>query len=146
MGLDMFLYESHYIGEEYPHKESKVTVTVKGIELNVYPVTYIRSQVMYWRKANQIFAWLNRNVCDIENGVDLSVSSNELIRLQNDCSDVLANHDIAESKLPTQEGFFFGSDLYDEYYIQDLIDTVEAIEKLKLNLEDYREFIFNANW
>jgi hypothetical protein len=37
--------------------------------------------------------------------------------------------DYAEFELPTAEGFFFGDTDYDEYYIQDLKDTIEIVEK-----------------
>lgn len=54
--------------------------------------------------------------------------------------------------LPTQSGFFFGCTDYDEYYMNDIYDTIEILEKvLKENkeLEEqkiYPEYQYRASW
>ena len=50
---------------------------------------------------------------------------------------------IAEELLPTTSGFFFGSTEYDEYYIQDLKETVEMLEPY---LEKGGDFYYHASW
>jgi len=61
--------------------------------------------------------------------------------------EVVAQVGIAAAKMPTQAGFFFGSTDYDEYYLQDLRDTVEQIETI---LSDARfegwTFSYHASW
>ena len=54
--------------------------------------------------------------------------------------------------LPTQDGFFFGSIEYDEYYMDDIYKTIEMIEKIlkeedELNKEGfYSDFEYHASW
>ena len=51
---------------------------------------------------------------------------------------------VAEELLPTQEGFFFGGTGYDEYYIQNLEDTIVIIDKA---LESpAAEFEYHSSW
>ena len=54
--------------------------------------------------------------------------------------------------LPTQDGFFFGSIEYDEYYMDDIYNTIEMLEKI-LKEEDelnkdwfYSDFEYHASW
>lgn len=41
---------------------------------------------------------------------------------------IMKNAELAEELLPSQSGFFFGSTDYDEYYMQDIEDTIKIIE------------------
>jgi hypothetical protein len=43
---------------------------------------------------------------------------------------VIVNPEIAHALLPRAEGFFFGSKDYDEWYVDQLKDTVEMIDKV----------------
>lgn len=43
---------------------------------------------------------------------------------------VIINPEVAEELLPSCGGFFFGSTEYDEYYIQDIENTIEIIKKV----------------
>lgn len=52
---------------------------------------------------------------------------------------------IAASLLPTKSGFFFGGTDYDEYYYQDLKDTVEQLEP-ELAADDYGEYQYHSSW
>lgn len=60
---------------------------------------------------------------------------------------VLAQVAIAEKLLPTQDGFFFGSTEYSEYYLADLHDTVDQISAI---LQDPRfndfDFTYRSSW
>lgn len=51
---------------------------------------------------------------------------------------VVVDSSIAEELLPTCPGFFFGSYDYDEYYVDDLLDTIEIIDRAlkETNFED----------
>ena len=51
---------------------------------------------------------------------------------------------LAKELLPTGEGFFFGSNDYDEYYLQDLIDTKEILEKALKHKDG--EFYYDSSW
>ena len=51
----------------------------------------------------------------------------------------------AHEELPTQEGFFFGGTDYDEWYIQDLQDTVSIIDRV-LKMDDEWDFEYQSSW
>lgn len=57
----------------------------------------------------------------------------------------IVNTELAEKLLPTQSGFFFGSTDYDEYYIQDLKDTIEIIKECEKYKDNY-EFYYESSW
>lgn len=54
-----------------------------------------------------------------------------LDELESTCNKVLENPSEAESLLPTSEGFFFGSQEYDSWYLDHLKYTVRQIQKLR---------------
>jgi hypothetical protein len=102
----------------------------------------------YWRKANQIHDWFVQNV---QGGVDecdeYPVTPGELMSLVETCQKVLANRDLAEELLPTTSGFFFGSTDYDEYYFEDLENTIEQITTALDNHTDSgTQFYYQASW
>jgi len=60
-----------------------------------------------------------------------------------DTGEVLLDTTVAERMLPSQSGFFFGSTDYDEYYVQDLRDTKEIIEKA---LAEQGDYYYESSW
>lgn len=59
---------------------------------------------------------------------------------------VIEDASVAAEKLPTQGGFFFGSTDYDEYYWNDLRDTVAQIDALLDKFGDEWGFVYRASW
>jgi hypothetical protein len=57
---------------------------------------------------------------------------------------VVAQKEIAAATLPTQDGFFFGGTDYDEFYLDDLRETVEQIEPLIA--DDRESYYYNSSW
>lgn len=57
---------------------------------------------------------------------------------------VIAQAELANKLLPTQDGFFFGSTDYDQYYLGDLQDTVAQLEPLLT--EEGGDFYYQASW
>ena len=54
---------------------------------------------------------------------------------------------LAEELLPTESGFFFGSTDYDEYYVEDLKNTIKELEpELKEVKGQYPDYEYNASW
>lgn len=152
MGLDMYLYKKNFIWSgDWVKPEHKQEVLVKkGGELDtkIKPerVKYVVEEIGYWRKANHIHNWFVENV---QNGIDECqeswVSREHLETLLAKCKEVLENRGTAESSLPTQSGFFFGSTDYDEYYFGDIERTVEIIEEA-LSDETADDFTYRASW
>jgi hypothetical protein len=140
-----------------------------------------KEEVVYWRKANAIHAWFERNCGEgeLENCEERYVSKDDLLKLKDDCQKVLKSSklvykevpvkeydsdkkeyvevmrtrkvlddtSLAEELLPTEAGFFFGSTLYDEDYVENLEYTVEQItEILKDPSIDGYSFSYHAWW
>lgn len=59
---------------------------------------------------------------------------------------ILEDSMLAEEYLPTQEGFFFGGTNYDEYYWQDLLDTIEICQSVLDNWDEDTEIYYESSW
>lgn len=160
MGLDMYLeshkketYELHLQAIDlmqeilnYRHKDSKETfvdddewVKVRD-SLNAL-INHEQEQIAYWRKANQIRGWFaNLLDTDTDRVCKGKVSKEDIENLLDTCKQVLKDHSLAEKLLPTTEGFFFGSNEYDEYYFEEIKETIEICEKV------LKEFDFSTNY
>lgn len=60
--------------------------------------------------------------------------------------EVLADTKLAEELLPTQSGFFFGGTGYDQYYLQDLEETVKIVDNALALPEAEWDFEYQASW
>jgi len=112
-----------------------------------FKVTEIKIEVGYWRKANQIHRWFVQNVQDGKDDCgDYYVSRQDLIDLKELCTNVIADKSLAPTELPTESGFFFGATEYDEWYYQDLTQTIEIIDKA-LTLDKHQwDFEYHSSW
>jgi hypothetical protein len=87
-------------------------------------LVYDGNEITSWRKANAIHKWFVDNVQDgVDDCSQYKVTKEHLIQLHNTCNDVLNDHNLAESLLPTQGGFFFGGVEYDDGYYYKLKET-----------------------
>ena len=63
---------------------------------------------------------------------------------------VIEDPSVAEDLLPTSAGFFFGGTDYDEYYMQDILDTIEILKpEIEAKYADgfYEpEYYYRASW
>ena len=151
MGLDMFLEKKTYIGAHYEFRnvDAKIEITSNGKLFNINPkrVSTVIERVGYWRKANQIHKWF---VDHVQNGVDnceeYYVSREQLQLLLDTCKIVLIDKEEAKTLLPRQEGFFFGSYEYDEYYWSDIQDTIEQLEKVLTEYPQEWSFKYMSSW
>jgi hypothetical protein len=153
MGLDMYLKKKTYIGGNWSHR--KVTGSIKLkintdtkleklIEINPENVTEIVEHCGDWRKANSIHGWIVKNVQDNIDECQESYFPNEkLTELRDVCKKVLKNKNLADKLLPPTSGFFFGSSEVNEWYEEDLQDTIEIINKLDL---EHGEHYYQASW
>lgn len=58
---------------------------------------------------------------------------------------LMSNPEVAHELLPTTEGFFFGGTDYDEYYMEGIDSTIEALEKV-LAQEHSGDFYYRSSW
>lgn len=105
-------------------------------------------RVGYWRKANHIHSWFERNVAygELENCELYPVSFEQLMSPGITCQLVKANPESAPMLLPRQAGFFFGSVEYDDDYFMDVDDTLEIIRQVCDALQDGDELFYHAWW
>jgi len=155
MGLDMYLTKKGSV-KNWLHNEAdnrfEVTITKGGSDLtNLFDnICYIESDVHYWRKANAIHRWFVDNV---QHGVDdckqYYVSHSDLVSLLEVINQVLDEPGKAHDLLPCQNGFFFGTDEYDEHYFSELKDTKDTLEREIYLAEksgiDF-EFYYQSSW
>jgi hypothetical protein len=123
MGLDMYLEKRKKGSESYDDYE----------------------EVAYWRKANQVRGWFAEKV-GVENCEYSVVTKEVLENLVEDCKKVLDNHNRASIVMPTQSGFFFGSTDYDEWYFEDLVQTVEMVTKVIAETDWETEEVAYTEW
>ena len=150
MGLDMYLDKRTYV-KRWEHieetKQYKVEVTKGGEPTNIDPkkVKYIIEEAGYWRKANAIHKWFVDNCQDgVDDCRDAYVGFKELQTLLDLCRIVIIDKSKAEQLLPSTSGFFFGNTEYDEWYYNDIQNTIEILEKA---LEDKDgEYYYSSSW
>ena len=139
-------------------------------------VSYITESIMDWRKANQIHGWFCNNTHELVDNIRYDVTRENLEQLLSDCKKVLEilntstksvtqvaggwkdgkefmvdvevydNVDEVMEILPPTQGFFFGSEYIDDYYKQDIENTIEVLttegilaEALGCDLEWFHE-------
>jgi hypothetical protein len=128
----------------------KVAVKQGGVVVDTIKperVSFIIERVATWFKANQIHAWFVENVQDGEDEcLACDCASEKLVELLAVITRVLADESLAPELLPTCEGFFFGSDEYDEYYFVELRDTMAVLTAVLAETEASDDYYYHANW
>jgi hypothetical protein len=171
MGLDMYLSAKKYLWNETDKDISKKVGEIIGIDGDTerrfngssLVVKEITLDAMYWRKANAIHGWFVDNVQDGDDDCkSYEVEREQLETLRDACSKILARHeamktmtddqleemedyDEDELSLEPTEGFFFGSTEKDEWYYQDLKNTVEGLDRV-LALPPEYSFTYQSSW
>lgn len=154
MGLDMYLYASKYSSDAAWRDEddrklfNEVLKAVDGesfIDKDL-PSLIVDIKVGYWRKANQIHQWFVDNVQEgNDNCAEYYVSREKLQQLRDECVSVKGDKEAAEELLPPSQGFFFGSTEIDEWYWQDIDETIEILDKC-LKMPEEWSFKYQSSW
>ena len=59
----------------------------------------------------------------------------------------IVNPEIASELLPTQDGFFFGSTEYDQWYMEDIKSTIDILTKALEETDFDREMVvYSSSW
>ena len=153
MGLDQYLYAKQYTSDStYFNKAGIFTMLKETLGddarhlVKDSPSISIEMKIGQWRKSNQIHQYFVDNCQNGEDDCRQSyVSRDKIVELLDLCKQVLADHSKADELLPSQEGFFFGSTEYGEWYFQDLEDTVSILENC-LTMGDDWEFYYQSSW
>ena len=161
MGLDMYLYKKSFVKNfsfDNPEKQYKVEVSRGGVlrtDIKPHRITQVVEEVGYWRKFNALHSWFVNN-CG--GGIDecqaIDVSEDDLRNLREVLVKVVENDfKTAEDDLPPAQGFFFGSDVVDDYYKECVIETINTIQDILNENEDIKDagfygsdFYYRASW
>ena len=163
MGLDMYITANRFMWTHKP-EESVLAQQIRDIIGIDAPIESVKIKAGYWRKANQIHHWFVDNVqAGDDNCAEYAVYVEELEKLQKICSELLDCYeltgtenepiskefsDLCKKNLPPQEGFFFGTYEIDQYYVQDLQETVQIIDRVKKLAADDPglDFYYQSSW
>jgi len=152
-----------------------VTKGGKPTNIKTERVSYITEELMYWRKANQIHGWFTQNTEELEQDRKYYVTKTDLEVLLETCKKVLEvletspkstkqvvggwkngeeymvdvevfDNEVVSDILPPTPGFFFGGLEVDEYYKEDIVNTIRFLEDELPNCEEGDEFEYYASW
>lgn len=169
MGLDMYLTADLYLWN-YKDEDKELARQIEKVIGDLPPledsdsyresrIKTIGIEVLYWRKANAIHQWFVDNVQDGDDDCkSYFVEEEQLKELAELCQEVIDVYedsslsdedksDKMEELLPCTAGFFFGSQEYDEWYINDIKRTIVGINKfLETDLAKRCDFYYRASW
>ena len=153
MGLDMYLTAKKYLWSDKDQELSKKIndlIEVDGDHEHRFNgsslvVKQIDLEAMYWRKANAIHGWFVENIQEGEDNCnEYYVEREQLEELLAECVSALTSRN--NNILPPKEGFFFGSTEVDEWYWQDLENTVKGLERALTLPEKEYAFYYQSSW
>lgn len=161
-----------------PEEKNEVTILQGGQprkDIKPERVSYIVEEVAYWRKFNALHGWFVNECADgvdecqeiyvgerlddllvllkqVKERLDKSTLQKKVVQGWNgenyevevyDCNEEI------EDLLPPTSGFFFGSDEVDEYFKENVDETVEIIENLLKEDEEtgsHGYYYYRASW
>ena len=118
---------------------------LSNVATDIYGAT-VEVTSAYWRKANQVHGWFVREVQKgNDNCGEYYVSQDKLKELRDLCQKALDTRD--PNLLPPQDGFFFGGTDIDEWYWQDLKNTITQLDRIFAlpQLSDL-SFSYTSSW
>ena len=157
MGLDMYLHKKTYVKNwSYmtPEELHEVSVKKNGqpvVGIKPERVSEISETVGTWRKFNALHGWFVENC---QNGEDdckeYHVDKSQLVDLLEVLKQVQVDFDTtggikAHELFPAESGFFFGSTEYDEWYFENVKETVVLLEELTQEEGD-GDFYYQSSW
>ncbi len=156
MGLDMYLKAKRLVSETtgkggVVHEKLLQAFGLSKEDLGDEDTSYLELSitVAYWRNANAIHKWFVDNCQGGEdNCQEVYVGRSQVVELNKLCNKVLRNNKLADELLPSQGGFFFGSTYYDDWYFNDLANTVKMLNKILKNPKFSKGWTFHyqASW
>jgi hypothetical protein len=151
MGLDMYLEKRTDVRRwNFKKEEDQFEVVVKkgGVtypNINSEKISTIVEEAGYWRKANAIHRWFVEKVQDgVDNCGEYFVPPSSLEELLELCKLVKADNSLANTLLPAGNGFFFGSDVYDEWYFDKIDYTIEVLKEALADEDS--SYYYSSSW
>lgn len=141
-----------------PYKNVVDAAGLNGLATPDSPYATVDVTVMYWRKANQIHGWFVNTLADgVDECQEIRVSRENLQTLRDLCFEAtsipagMTMEEHAAKVLPPTVGFFFGSEDIDDWYVQDLKQTMDGIDRILSQLPEDGEgwdwsLYYQASW
>ncbi len=152
MGLDMYLNLERGSRKSIDDLDNATATSLNRFDVDSVWVKE-SFEIGYWRKANAILGLIERTCCEdgIENCKPVYLSMGQVEEMLETCKKVQKDHSLASKLIPTQEGFFFGTQEYGEWYFEDLDYTIGLFEKLvkflgEENNQAVYDIVFKAWW
>lgn len=158
----MYLRASQYVsGYDHQTEESKTLYNVLLALTGAAdfadadsPGATVQITVGYWRKVNAVHQWFVTNVQDGRDECqEAYVTRQALADLRVECCAVINMVEagenvqrVAAAHLPTASGFFFGSTEYDEWYVNDLRETVKIIDRVFASVPSDWSITYQSSW
>jgi hypothetical protein len=134
MGLDM-----------YASRRAKIILVnskKSNDKLNLSVGNTSAQEIAYWRKHNRLHGWMEELWRGKGNEGEFNTEELllELIDITNLEKSILKN------ELPTTEGFFFGSDSYEDYEENYMVDDLKFVKEARQAIMEGDEVIYNSWW
>lgn len=128
MGLDIYFYSKQ-----------------KAVDSTVDCVANEHVEIGYFRKFNALFNWVESNIKSIENCTDVPISKEDLVKLEIMLNQLDTTN--CAQLFPTQDGFFFGTTEYDEFYWEDVADLKVLVSQFLAEFDfEASQICFHAWW
>lgn len=128
MGLDMYVKAKIYVGLSNMENLRDGIVTLQKATAPLGMLRELSYEFLYFRKANWLHKWFVDNVQEGEDDCgEYEIDVDTLEKVLAVIQEVLDDHSLAESLLPTQSGFFFGDTRMDESYFEELKTSYDYI-------------------
>lgn len=117
--------------------------------LDIYFTKKSEKEIGYFRKVNFLVKFFEDRGFDTLNQDPFNITREYAEELLSRCNKVLEVHSLAETLLPTMEGFFFGSTDYDDHYFENVKDVRDYVKNTLLpefDKLDYNEGIYFGTW
>lgn len=151
MGLDMYLHKKYYV-KNYDFQEASerhAIIIRKGGQLaniDTSKISSVETEVMYWRKANQVHRWFVENCQDGRDECQSSyVDTEQLQELLDNCKEILLDTSLAPVLMPPQPGFFYGNYEYNTWYWANILRTITGLAEI-LAVDDCGDFYYSSSW
>lgn len=139
----------HYknLGVEYDYKDGKyiytpVPVSVFENERDKILKYHYAPYVGYFRKVNFFYHYFAEKLI----GETAWIEREDLVDIIDRCENVLKDHTLGPTLLPTQSGFFFGSTEYDDWYYDEVKDCLKQMKGLLKGLKDDEQLYVVMSW
>jgi hypothetical protein len=156
MGLDMYLTRKTYVRWNH-RKDEEVGYWRKANQIHAWFVENVQDGKDdcgdYYVEKEQLAQLLDR--CrkvlaasemiksQVANGYTFK-DGKQIPNLED--GEVIKDASVAEEFLPTKSGFFFGSTGYDQWYIQDIKETIAILEPIMARTEDEGDYYYHSSW